>query len=134
SIQVNLWLKLMVSVLLLPTALARTVGFGRRAYHTNRRDVSLHPFLATRPLTSSEFTTARLRAAALSTVATWLIVFVFVFGWLLVPAQDIAGPAPLLSLLAAHAPPATIKSLLIIVLILVFWTWKGLVQGIWTDL
>ena len=134
SIEVNLWLKLQGTCLLWPPLLAAILGFGRRAYDTARRDFSLNPFLATRPLTEAAFVSARFRAAALSTLATWAVTLAFGAGWLLLPAREGERVAPLGLLLAGHCPPETGAALLLTVAILVFWTWKNLTQGMYADL
>ncbi|MGV3723794.1 MAG: hypothetical protein ACO1SX_23090 [Actinomycetota bacterium] len=134
GIQVNLWLKMQVGILWLPTMLAAVVGFGRRAYHAGRGDNALHPFLATRPLQASAFATVRVCAAGLSAGAAWLLSLAFVFAWLLAPARSGERTASLLLLLAEHATPETGLCVLFIVACLMLFTWLGMVHTMWADL
>ena len=134
NIEVNLWLRLQGACLFWPPLLAAILGFGRRTYDMARRDFSLSPFLATRPLTETAFASARLRAAGVSTLVAWAVTLAFTCGWLCLPARDGERVAPLALLFAAHCPPATLATLLLIVILLIFWTWKNLVQGMYADL
>jgi hypothetical protein len=133
SIEVNLWVRLQQSFLLALPLFAAILGCGRRRYDTRRRDLSLHPFLGTRPVASTAMIAARLRAAALGTLAAWGIVLLFVTGWLLLPARDGDTTAPLLFILARYGTGTTPLTLLLIGLLLVVWTWKSQVQGLFAD-
>jgi len=133
AIHVNLWLRHQMGVLLIPPLLASLIGFGRRAYFTSPREPSLDPFVATRPLPVTAFVAARARVAGLSTLVAWAVVVLFVLGWSLLPAIDGDRSAPLLAILAAHSPPRTVLCLIVTVALLMLWTWKALMQGMWAD-
>lgn len=133
SIEVNLWLRIQGSVLLLLPLLAAVIGCGRRTYDTRRKDPTLHPFLGTRPISEAGFVAARFRVAAGSTVAAGGIMVLFHAAWLLLPARLETRTAPAWVLLAPHCPPETALTLLAGLGLLLFWTWKCQVQGLWAD-
>lgn len=131
---VNLWLKIQVGILFAPPLLAFVVGFGRRAYHAERGESSLHPFLATRPLHATSFAKARLLSAALSAVATWLLVLCIVFIWLQTPARSGERTGTLISLVSEYGSPSTVILTALIAANLMFSTWLGLIHTMWADL
>lgn len=133
NMEVNVWLRMQASFLLWPPLLGALFGCGRRRYDTSRRDSSLHPFLATRPVREGLFVGAKLRAAAGSTILTWIVALAFYFGWLLTPGRAGELAAPSLVLLWRYANRETALLLAIVLAILVFWTWKNQVQGLFAD-
>jgi hypothetical protein len=133
SIEVNLWLKLMQPCLFAPPLFAAILGCGR-SFGIRGKDLSLHPFLAIRPLRANAFVRAKLGAAALSTLTGWAVMLLFATGWLLLPAREGATTAPLLSILCRHCPPESAVALLLTLALLMLWTWKNQVQGLFADL
>jgi hypothetical protein len=133
DIEVNLWLRLQQAMLFAPPLLAAVIGCGRRNYDARRGDLTIHPFLATRPLSSHEFVLARWKSAARSTLASWIVMLLFVTGRLLAPASKDDTTAPLLWLLVRGCPWQTFVTLGLILAVLMLWTWKSQVQGLFAD-
>lgn len=94
----------------------------------------LPPFLATRPLSTVALVAARLRIAALSTLAAWLLVLVALPATLV-----LSGTWPVVvrwsrELAGVIGMPRTIAVTLIAVALLVAATWRQLVQGLYIGL
>lgn len=134
AIQVNLWLKLQQGSLFFPPLLAAILGCGRRGYDARRKEFTIHPFLATRPLPSRDFVIARCLAALRSTLAAWGVLLLFVTLWLILPARQDGKTAPLLLVLWRESTWQTAVTHALLLAILVLWTWKSQVQGLFADL
>jgi hypothetical protein len=127
-VRINLWLTLLESSLFFLPVFGGIVGCGRRG------SSAFPVFLATRPFAPGMFLAARFLAAAVSCLAAWAIALAFVSGWLLLPAQVGAETAPLVVLAVREATPRAWGVIAGVLLLLVFWTWKCQVQGVWPDL
>jgi hypothetical protein len=134
DVEMNVWLALQKGALLWPVLLAGIIGCGLRKYDSRRKDLSLHPFFATRPLITSALVLAKLQMAALSTLAAWGIMLLFVWGWLLTPAREGERNGPLVMLLLAHCTPSGLVLALCGVVAMIGWTWKNQVQGLFVEL
>lgn len=101
-----------VELLVLPVAVlcAGVVGCCCNRTETLRRDLTLPPLQATRPLTCAEMVSAKLRMAALSALATGAVLAAFLGLWLLQPAHEGGRNAPLGLLLLPHATPRVFAS------------------------
>lgn len=131
GIQVNAWLWTIQSAFLIPPFAAAVVGCGRRRLG---RDGTLPSFLAARPIGEAGLVSARLKAAALSTLAAWAVMLAFGAAWASLPAREGERSAPLAVLLLGHGTGAAFLALLCTGLVLMFWTWKNQVQGMYADL
>jgi hypothetical protein len=92
------------------------------------------PFIATRPLTSPTLVAATLEMSIWSTLATWLLVLVGI-----VVALSASGNWPAVidrarSTVDIFGMPRAIVLLLLGLSVLVLWTWKQLVQGLYIGL
>jgi hypothetical protein len=134
SIAVNVAVRAQETALLIPPIFALIVGCGVRRSDNRQKDLGLDPFLATRPMSSSDLVLAKLKAAAGSTLAAWAIMLLFVAGWLLTPARDEERAGPLIALLLRYITPGGGLAVLGLLLILMVWTWSNQVQGLFVDL
>lgn len=134
ELELNLWVRLQQSAPLLPVLLAALVGCGRRGAERRSGDPGLPPFAAALPLTAAACVGAKLRTAAVSSCSAWAILAVCFTAWLLLPGRDGARTAPLLVLLAGHASPRTLPLVALCFGVLLLWSWKNQVQGLWADL
>ena len=134
GIEVHFAARLWLVCLLWAPLTAMVIGCCPVKSETFRPDLTLQPFLATRPLSSLDIVLAKLRMAALSTGSAWAIQCVFLAGWAFLPAQDGALTGTIGGLLWRYM---TIKSSLALPLLLiglVGWTWKCQVSGLWIEL
>jgi hypothetical protein len=134
ELELNLWVKLQQGCLLWPVIFATIVGCGLRKSDTRRKDLSLHPFLATRPMTTSALVGAKLRMALFSTLAAWGVLLLFLWGWLLTPARENGRSGPLAVLILSHFTPRAALLALLVLAVLVLWTWRNQVLGLAVDL
>jgi hypothetical protein len=134
DLEINLWVGLQKGAFLWPVVLAAIAGCGQRPADTRRKDFSLHPFLATRPMTSSALVAAKLQMAAFSTLAAWGVMLLFIGIWLLTPAREGARTGTLGALLLRHCTPRMGGTFLLGLLALIGWTWKNQVQGLFAAL
>jgi hypothetical protein len=134
DLELNLWVKLLQGALIWPVFLAAIAGCGMRRSEPRRKDLSLPPFLSTRPLTSTALVAAKLKMAALSTLAAWAVMLFFLTLWLLTPARHGDRSGPLLFLLLPHITPKTWLLFLTTLPLLALWTWKNQVQSLCVDL
>ena len=125
----------LAGVLLTPPFVAAFVAVSGRTVNGGANDsYGLARFTATRPLTSGALIAAKLRMAAWSTLAAWLLVLVAI------PASlALSGTWPLVSerarqLSEAIGTPRTVAIGLLGVTGLVAWTWKQLVQTLYVGL
>jgi hypothetical protein len=93
----------------------------------------MNSFLATRPLTSSDLVLAKLKLAARSALAAWVVMLLFVAVWLLAPARDGERTGPLGTLLFAYLPPKGELTLCLLLAGLAALTWKFQVEGLFLD-
>lgn len=96
-----------IELLVFPIAIlcAGVVGCCCNRTDTLRRDLTMQPFHATRPLTCAEMVSAKLRMAALSALAAGALLAVYLGLWLLQPAHEGSRDAPLGLLLLQHSTP-----------------------------
>jgi len=126
---------ILIGALLTPPVMAAfTAATVRKANPDARDSLGVSPFIATRPLTNAELTSAKLKATMWSTVAAWVVVFVAVpvalvwsDTWPVVAdrSRRFAG--------FAGTPRAVVFLLLVLAWFIVS-TWKQLVQTLWVGL
>ncbi|HEY3281610.1 MAG TPA: hypothetical protein VGN26_05000 [Armatimonadota bacterium] len=128
--------------------LGLVLGAGINKLDTRRRDHSLQPFLAARPLSGQQMLSAKLRRITRSTLISYAIALGFLCWALLVPGQlardvgvafpDASGATlsgePLLFALARGLDAETGNWILLWLLALVVVTWKNQAQRISVDL
>jgi hypothetical protein len=116
--------------LLLPVILAGAVGQGFGGPDFWSRDVSLPPFLAVRPASCGDLVAARLKVAALSALAAWAVVLVFL-PLLLSLGCDTSLLAEVGRMLAATYPPVRLAAIVVLALVTaVLLTWRLLIAGL----
>jgi hypothetical protein len=134
NLELNLWVKLQQGCLFWPVILATIVGCGMRKPDTRHKDLSLPPFLATRPMSSTALVLVKLRMAAVSALAAWGVLLLFAWGWLLTPAREGARTGSLAVILLRHLTPETGLLAVMLLAVLVFWTWRNQVIGLAVEL
>jgi hypothetical protein len=134
SLAVNAAIRAQELALLVPPFFAMVVGCGLRRSDNRRKDLTLDPFYATRPMRSSDLVLAKLKMAAISTLAAWAIMLLFLAGWLLTPARDGERSGPLVALLVPYFTPKAGLAVFAALLVLVVCTWSNQVQGLFVDL
>jgi hypothetical protein len=75
-------LRILVTTLAMPIVLALPVGKAFSKPDFWSADLSIPQFVAVRPLSTSEMVTIKMKAAAVSTAASWFLVLAFIFVWL----------------------------------------------------
>lgn len=141
AIQVNLWARTMLTAgyplplfLLIPPAFAWFVRCGLRRGEARHRDLSLHLFLATRPLTTVQMVLPKLKQAALSTLMAWGVTLLFVGFWMLLPAREGQREGPLGLMLLPYLGEREWLLAFVALLGFGFWTWRNQVLGLFVDL
>jgi len=128
-------LAILIGALLTPPLMAAFTAATVRKSNPDARDsLGVSPFIATRPLTNAQLTTAKLEATLWSTAAAWLLVLIAVpialvwsDTWPVVAHRarrfaDVAGA------------PRAIAFLLLVLGAFIASTWKQLVQTLWIGL
>ncbi len=110
--------------------LAALIGGGFAKTHFQAREAGLSPFTLVRPMSSGGLVAAKLKTAALSGLAGWVVVALVV-----PPFFALMGYAgPLATLWGWLLPDRSMLKLLVIVPLgvaaLLVWTWRGLVGGL----
>ena len=123
-------------VLAMPVILAAPVGKGFSKPDFWSRDLSLPAFVAIRPLATGEMVAIKMKVAALSTAASWLLVLALLAVWLPLWANLNALSMIRIGFWMAYGhsvyPQYAIAALFIIAG--AFLTWKFLVGGLWIGL
>jgi hypothetical protein len=130
-----LLLELVLLALVTPPLLAGFSAAMVSKANPNARDAfALSPFLATRPLSSAALIGAKLKMAAWSTLATWVLVLVAIplaLSW----SGNWPTVAEKMSRFAGVVGvPRTIVLVLLVIVGLIASTWKQLVQGLYLTL
>jgi hypothetical protein len=76
----------------------------------------------------------KLRMAAVSALAAWGVLLLFAWGWLLTPAREGARTGSLAVILLRHLTPETGLLAVMLLAVLVFWTWRNQVIGLAVEL
>lgn len=122
------------AALLLPLFFGRVMGCGLRKSDTRRKDLTLNPFLAIRPVSTVDLVAVKLRMAAGSALLSWGILLLFEGVWLsALPARAGGREGMLLGLLIAHRPPGGEWAALALLGLLVFWTWRNQISNLAVD-
>jgi hypothetical protein len=128
--------RILFAAVALPIVLAAPVGkaFSKPDFWSGDLDIS--PFLAVRPLSSEDLVRTKLRVAAVSALASWLMVFVFLFLWRLFWASPdgLGGIRLFLWQVYGHSlyPQYGLAALSTGAGLLL--TWRFLVSGLWLGL
>jgi hypothetical protein len=133
-IEANVCLNFLAACLALPLWFGMVLGAGARKMDTRGKDLSIHPFIAARPMTSASIVATKLKAAALSAAAAWLVLLGLLILWLFLPAKEGDTSARLGYLFLRHL---TLKQGAITALALaglVALTWKLQTDGLYIDL
>jgi hypothetical protein len=135
GIELNVWVKTyLLSFLMLAVFFGSIMGGGLRKSDSRKKDLSLHIFLATRPLTDLEMVWIKLKAAALSSLAAWGVTTLFIILWLMAPGKEGGRTGPFLLLALEFATPEGILLLAFCLLGLTAWTWRNQVVTLFVDL
>jgi hypothetical protein len=134
AIHANVCLKGQQFALFIPPLFALIVGCSLRRDDRRKGDPGLPSFFATRPISTSALVSAQLKMAALSTLAAWGIIGLYVGAWLLPPAREGTVAGPLIVLLLQHTTMRSGMVLLLGLASLMVWTWKSQVQTLFVDL
>jgi hypothetical protein len=128
------YLRVMLLSLGLPLFLGMLLDAGARKSDTRAADLSIHPFQATRPLSSVDLVVARIISGAISTLMTWGVAFAFIALWLFLPAQMGSEHGSLGALLVSRLPSGAALTAFIAVLFLVASTIRNQLCGLFVDL
>jgi hypothetical protein len=109
------------------SALARTGTAGGNSFH-------LSSFTATRPLSDAALIAAKLRVAALATLATWAVALLAIATWLVQSENARKLSESLGEQLRAYPPGRLAAIVLLIVGGLLLMTWRLLVDNLWLGL
>ena len=129
-------LRLMLGTLAMPVILAMPVGmaFSRPAFWSE--DLSVPAFVAVRPMTDEDLIAVRVKVAAASAAASWIVVLAFGGVWLTLWANVDA-----LSQLAvqwwafhAHSKASVFTMVALIVIAGLILTWRFLVSRLWSGM
>ena len=129
-------LRLMLGTLAMPVILAMPVGmaFSRPAFWSE--DLSVPAFVAVRPMTDEDLIAVRVKVAAASAAASWILVLAFGAVWLTLWANVDA-----LSQLAvqwwafhAHSKASVFTMVALIVIAGLILTWRFLVSRLWSGM
>ncbi len=134
DVEANVTLRATLFCFLLPVWIASIVGGGVRISANRRNDLSLPAFLAIRPMTTADLVASKLKMAACSTLVAWTILMLFAAVWLMTPATHGAQTGLLIELILRAATPKAVVVVLTTLAVLVFWTWKCMVQSLFVDL
>ena len=115
------------------TPMIAMIGCCTSKADTYRPDMSLQPFLATRPLSSLAIVQVKMRMAARSTLSAWAILSLFLLGWLLLPAHDGVTTGSIVGLLMHHMSFKSSLGVILSLTAMVVWTWKCQVSGLWVE-
>lgn len=130
SIEVPVTVRLWLLCLLWAPFSAATIGCCSHKATTFRPDMTLQPFLATRPISSFDLVLTKIRLAAVSTLSAWAILGFFFAGWLFLPAKDGAKSGTIASLIL---PYLNLKSGVVATALfvgLIIWTWKSQISNL----
>lgn len=135
NLEINAYLKTYSPVLMmLPVFVAGIIGSGMRKSDNRRGDLTLHLFLATRPLTEIGMVAAKFQSAAISACAAWGVMLLVSPFWLLSPARSGQESGPLLLFLLPFLTSKTLLLAAVTLLFLISWTIRNQIVGIFADL
>jgi hypothetical protein len=135
GVELNVWVKTyLLSFLMMTVFFGSIIGGGLRKGDTRKKDLSLHLFLATRPMTDLEMVWIKLKAAALSSLAAWGVMTLFIILWLMAPGKEGGRTGPFLLLLWEFATPEGLILLALCLFGLFAWTWRNQVVSLFVDL
>jgi hypothetical protein len=118
----------------MPVWLAATIGCGARKSDTRAKDLTIHPFLSTRPLTSMQIVLSKWAAAGLSCLAAWACLLFFLLAWSLFPATLGNETGTLGGIVLRHATPRMAGLAGVATLFAMLWTWRNQVISLFADL
>src|SRR5437660_12777517 len=110
------------------------LGCGARKSDTRAKDLSVHPFLATKPLSSGKLVLAKIASALLTNLASWIVVLAFLVAWALLPATLAGEKGRLGGIVLRHTSPGMAGAGAAVLGFLVVWTLRNQVIGLFVDL
>jgi hypothetical protein len=135
GVELNVWVKTyLLSFLMMTVFFGSIIGGGLRKGDTRKKDLSLHLFLATRPMTDLEMVWIKLKAAAMSSLAAWGVMTLFIILWLMAPGKEGGRTAPFLLLAWEYVTPEGILLFALCLFGLFAWTWRNQVVTLFVDL
>jgi pimeloyl-ACP methyl ester carboxylesterase len=123
----------LLKILAVPFVLAFAVGKAFIKPEFWSMTLSMPSFLAVRPLSSGEIVVSKMKVAALSVAMSWVLVFSFIALWLPFWA-DCADINESMSLFHLIYPHSWLALELLSIGVLVFSTWRLMVNGLWAGL
>ena len=133
-IEIQRFAELWLLAIPMTALLGSLMGGGVRTIDTLRPDMTLQPFLATRPMSSLSLVGTKAAAAALSIAMSWVVLFVCAAAWLLLPARLGARNGTTGNLLFSNLSAHDAMVLLTVSLGLIILSWSGYVSSLWVTL
>ncbi|MDB6124930.1 MAG: hypothetical protein JWQ71_3923 [Pedosphaera sp.] len=118
----------------LPILLAVNIGKGFVKPDFWSGDIALAPFVAVRPLASGEWVVTKMKVAALGVVIAWLLVLAFLSLWLPLWANCTQLKELWDTFIVLHNPLSAGVILILLVMLAMVLTWRGMVGGLWLGL
>ncbi|EEF60132.1 hypothetical protein [Pedosphaera parvula] len=118
----------------LPIILALVIGKGFAKPDFWSGDISLPAFLAVRPLATGEMVVTKMKVAALSVAITWPMVIGFLALWLPLWANTSSLKELWDALMILRSPVGTLAILLLLLVLAMVLTWRGMVGSLWAGL
>ena len=126
----------MVFLIIVPLEflMALAIGCSPRKSDTLRPDMSLQPFLATRPLTNVQIVISKLLSTAISALVSAGIQALFLIAWLFLPARQDNQTGNILTLILPHLPAAWPLYLIAGFILFTVTLWLCGVGNLWSEL
>jgi hypothetical protein len=132
SEEATLWMLGWAVVLPIILAMVIGKGFGKPDFWS--RDMSLPPFLTVRPLASGEMVVIKMKVAATSVAVAWPLVIGFLALWLTGWANTVSIKELSDAMMILQGPLASGVTLLLILILAMVLTWRGMVGSLWSGL
>lgn len=126
--------RIVAIIMAVPAFLAGILSQGLGKHDFSSKSFAMPAFLATRPISSSEFVAAKFKMAAVSTLLTWLVTLVLPAIWLLVPINATHLKQAFAEWSAAVGPGRLTAGFLLAAVCLPALTWKKLIDGMFVGL
>jgi hypothetical protein len=117
----------------LPVFTAMIYGGGFGKFDVWSKSLTFPAFVVARPISTAAIVGAKLRAAALATVLGWASVLLVLCAYIWVPGTY-DPKRSLATVFLAHATPRGVAVACLFVVLLIVWTWRMIVQGLWVPL
>ena len=117
----------------LPVFTAMIYGGGFGKFDVWSKPLTFPAFLVARPISTAAIVGAKLRAAALATGLGWASVLLVLCAYIWIPGTY-DPTRPLATVFLAHATPRGVAAACLFVVLLIVWTWRMIVQGMWVPI